>query len=89
MTIQAVDCTNEYNGWANYPTWNVDLWPMQDEGAYRYISENAPYTPIEAEEMFFQLYPEGTPDLPIKDYGRRLYEVEVDWEEIANAWNDL
>jgi len=32
--------TNErYNGWSNYPTWVVNLWASNDEGAYRYWIE--------------------------------------------------
>lgn len=33
-----------YNGWPNYPTWNVALWMDNDEGSYshaRELTENA------------------------------------------------
>jgi hypothetical protein len=28
-----------YNGWPNYPTWNVALWMDNDEGSYAYARE--------------------------------------------------
>lgn len=31
----------EYNGWRNYPTWNVALWLQNDEPSYRYWTARA------------------------------------------------
>jgi hypothetical protein len=30
-----------YNGWANYPTWAVDLWMANDEKLYNLVREQA------------------------------------------------
>ena len=29
----------KYNGWANYPTWAVNLWGDNDEGLYNYFRD--------------------------------------------------
>jgi len=35
------DGAKKYNGWANYETWCVHLWLTNEEGSYRYWSEEA------------------------------------------------
>ena len=32
---------NQYNGYANYPTWNVSLWIDNDQGMYAEVLERA------------------------------------------------
>jgi len=32
---------NEYNGWPNYPTWNVYLWLTSEEPTYNHCREMA------------------------------------------------
>lgn len=74
---------NEYNGWTNYETWNVNLWTMNDEGPYRLVCEGSPWTPETARELVSEIWPDGTPDMD----GPNDYD-KVNWTEIAYAWNE-
>lgn len=38
---QAQQQDQRYNGWANYPTWAVELWLSNDEGLYEQAREMA------------------------------------------------
>jgi hypothetical protein len=75
-----------YNGWKNYATWNVNLWVMNDESIYRaWQMMQRHYTTFTARSAYATargLFGEKTPDdVPIDD-------PAIDWEEIANAWNE-
>jgi hypothetical protein len=80
-----------YNGWKNWETWNVALWFGNDEGLYRATVRGRPFTAETAEELARDMLPNGTPDFRSLHHGRgkgaRLYS-EVDWQEIADAWNE-
>jgi len=43
---------NTYNGWTNYPTWNVKLWMDNDQGSYEYWQERANDCFQEAEPQY-------------------------------------
>lgn len=73
-----------YNGWKNYETWNVALWAGNDEGSYGYVRENRPYDEEKAARVGFELYPHGTPDF----HGDASRMVKVDWQAIADSWNE-
>ena len=73
----------EYNGWTNWETWQVNLWVQNEYNNYKYIIEEMPYTPFKAQRIALEIYPEGTPDM------KGAYELdEVNWEEIAESWNE-
>ena len=84
----------EYNGWANYPTWNIHLWLTNEEGLYYQALEivNQEYTynvhrddalKAYVEDLIYEhdLYPPSgmTADL----LGWAL--AQVDWREITDA----
>ena len=71
-----------YQGWANWQTWNVTLWTGNDEGLYQSIS-NREYDAYNAEHITRYLMPAGTPDMD----GPQDFEG-VDWDEVAEAYNE-
>lgn len=77
-----------YNGWANWATWNMELWICNEEPIYRHkvqtIRRAAGLMEIDAtivQQFAAEWFPEGTPDM---DSPKKLRDV--DWDEIAEAW---
>lgn len=86
-----------YNGWANYPTWAVNLWLSNDEGLYRnaqqlvsdWATSSDDRHTIELADDFKTWVRDGlAPDLEASFAADLLgYALDqVDWMEIANAW---
>jgi hypothetical protein len=77
-----------YNGWANWATWNVELWIDNDEGMYRAKQEFIRNTEKEdihkanVEDFVKELMPEGTPDMKQDFYA----DHSVNWQELAEHW---
>lgn len=85
-----------YNGWKNYPTWNVNLWLNNDEGLYHQtlamvseIRNHAKLVRVETADMLKSFVCEElAPDLGASFAADLLgYALDqVDWFEIADAW---
>lgn len=83
---------NTYNGWANYETWNVNLWIQNDEGLYGFVRDGLESI-LEAcdndwdnvcltvlKELVHDAFAgHHTPD------GVSLFSEEIDWDEISDA----
>ena len=74
-----------YNGYRNFQTWNVCLWLSNDENLNRFASECEDYEQfVEALRDCYQdeAISFETPDeIPWKDSGIDLYEMQEFWEE--------
>ena len=86
-----MDNNNDYNGWANYETWNVALYLDNDEGIYNFLLEglrhllaerNDNWTGISLQELRELVQNsfrgDSTPD------GVPLSHSEIDWFEIGD-----
>ena len=80
-----------YNGWANYETWNVGLWFMDDMVSI--ASDNG--EPVDADwcKEFVEEYLDSTHDYSRMSTGFigdviNGFIRSVDWHEIANHVND-
>jgi hypothetical protein len=85
--------TDNYNGWRNYDTWNINLWVMNDELMHnRLVREcrflnciGSKFCADAAKQFCNKLFEFGkTPD--DVNVGANS---NVDWDEIADAFNDV
>jgi hypothetical protein len=75
----------DYNGWTNWETWNVDLWMTNEEPNYDHLYREANSLTLDgsdAERIVQEVYPDGTPDM---DPGEM---DNVNWDELAASWNE-
>jgi hypothetical protein len=91
-----------YNGWANYPTWAVNLWLSNDEGLYSAAREltrsavwergtgNASKRVAVADAFRTWVKDDLAPDLGASFAADLLgYALDsVDWFEITDVWLD-
>lgn len=88
--------TEGYNGWTNYPTWNVALWLANDEGLYRETLDIVEWNKKDDDEdhmvvvdladaLKSWVVDELAPDLDASFAADLLgYALDqVDWQEIA------
>ncbi len=77
---------DEYNGWPNYETWNVNLWVFNDEYAYtryRYHTiKGIEWDSLSVEQFVLSLWPYGTPD-----FDSNTQYDKVKWNHLAELWN--
>jgi len=80
----------EYQGWANWETWNVALWFGNDEGLYHAVRDYPQkFTAASAKRFVLDILPDGTPDFESSDQGYPYHYSKVRWGEIARDFNEL
>jgi hypothetical protein len=77
-----------YQGWANYETWVVHLWLVNEEGSYRYWTDRARRQTsayLLAQELKAE-HEEAAPEVSgvFSDLLTSALQA-VDWDEIASA----
>jgi hypothetical protein len=81
---------NGYNGWANWETWQVNLWIDNEEPWYRakqrflrsIAGDNLADTVDKVQSFCLEVFPDGTPDMDPEEDSMS----KVDWEELTEAF---
>lgn len=84
------DTDKTYNGWANYPTWNINLWAFNEEALYEAIRVRVrgggaidAYEAYRLMAVTYEMFDlKETPD------GVSVEDRDINWEEIANSINE-
>ena len=67
----------DYNGWANWDTWNANNWLNSHESSYK--TARRARNPIHLKDVFLQLFGKNHDDINVN---------KVDWGEIHDALNE-
>ena len=77
-----------YNGWPNHETWVVNLWLSNDEPIYMYM-QDVDLTTGEKFEIFYKFgVPYHLKKSILQDIGKHGSIKNVDWDKLAEAWNE-
>ena len=85
-----------YNGWSNYPTWNVALWVNNDQGlqelVFEFLREDEDVDEVGPDEfgeyVGSLLLPEEMPEAgPVADVWGWAW-AQVDWHELLEAFRE-
>jgi len=77
------DAVRDYNGFANWETWNLALYLFNTERVTRMIEQFKPFNCERAITFCLIAFPTGTPDM----LDNSAYQY-VDWYEITEALNE-
>lgn len=94
---------NDYNGWKNFETWNVNLWIQNDEGLYGFVRDGLEdlldnhgndwenVSLREIKELVIDAFGTCSPGFGGKATpdGVRLTDARIDWNEISDAFLEL
>jgi len=80
----------KYNGWTNYPTWNVKLWIDNDEGEQRYwLIESRAALAIEGKGQIGKINAERNLARRLEEYHQesdRMAGILTGWETDCLGW---
>ena len=81
-----------YSGWANYATWNVNLWVDGDERDYMMKVDYLkglyhPVTDLDVRRFVKAFMGNTTPDLKGSTEEGCRFE-DINWQEIASFWEE-
>ena len=82
----------EYNGWTNYPTWNVALWLDNEQSPHSYFVGRATDLDYDVSDLATEVKEYIEEQSPVADRGSMWNDIvgwtlgSVDWRAIAESF---